>query len=75
MILKRVEQAFVPLCAHRPALYVGFGIRSQTHAASVARLADGVVVGSALVDRIAKAAGKEQAVGDVLGMCRELAEG
>ena len=54
---------------------IGFGIRSPEHAASVARLADGVVVGSALVDRIAKAASKEQAVGDVLGLCRELAEG
>lgn len=34
---------------------VGFGISSPAQAAAVARLADGVVVGSALVDRLARA--------------------
>ncbi len=54
---------------------VGFGIRTPEQAAGIARLADGVVVGSALVDKIAKAATPQQAVNDVLGLCRELAEG
>ena len=35
---------------------VGFGIKTSVMAAEVARVADGVVVGSALVDEIAKAA-------------------
>jgi tryptophan synthase alpha chain len=74
--LAHVEQAVTRLRRHTDLpVCIGFGIRSPEHAASVARLADGVVVGSALVDRIAKAASKEQAVGDVLGLCRELAEG
>ncbi|HEY0052993.1 MAG TPA: tryptophan synthase subunit alpha [Caulobacteraceae bacterium] len=34
---------------------VGFGIRTPEQAAAVARIADGVVVGSALVDEVAKA--------------------
>jgi tryptophan synthase alpha chain len=33
---------------------VGFGISSAAQAAAVARVADGVVVGSALVDRLAR---------------------
>ncbi len=43
---------------------VGFGIRTPAMAAEVARVADGVVVGTALVDEIAKAA---QSGGDVAG--------
>ena len=35
---------------------VGFGVRTPEQAAQVARVADGVVVGSAIVDLIAKAA-------------------
>lgn len=54
---------------------VGFGIRTPEQAATIARLADGVVVGSALVDKIAKAAHAQQAVNDVLALCGELAEG
>ncbi len=34
---------------------VGFGIRTARQAAEIARLADAAVVGSALVDRIARA--------------------
>jgi tryptophan synthase alpha chain len=34
---------------------VGFGVSTPEHAAEVARIADGVIVGSALVDRIGKA--------------------
>ncbi len=45
----------VPVC-------VGFGISTPEQARHVARLADGVVVGSALVDRIAGAPSREAAV-------------
>lgn len=58
----------LPIC-------VGFGIRTPEQAAAVARLADGVVVGSALVDKIANAASPEQGVQDVLSLCAALAEG
>jgi tryptophan synthase alpha chain len=34
---------------------VGFGIKTPEQAAAIARVADGAVVGSALVDEIAKA--------------------
>jgi tryptophan synthase alpha chain len=58
----------LPIC-------VGFGIRTPEQAAAVARLADGVVVGSALVDKIANAASPEQGVADVLSLCAALADG
>jgi tryptophan synthase alpha chain len=54
---------------------VGFGIRTPEQAAAIARLADGVVVGSALVDKIANAASPEQGVEDVLSLCAALADG
>ena len=54
---------------------VGFGIRTPEQAAAIARLADGVVVGSALIDKIAQARSADQAVSDVLALCSSLAEG
>ncbi|MBA1203881.1 tryptophan synthase subunit alpha [Pseudomonas capeferrum] len=54
---------------------VGFGIRTPEQAAAIAKLADGVVVGSALVDKIAQAKDADQAVRDVLDLCSALAEG
>ncbi|RIL05872.1 MAG: tryptophan synthase subunit alpha [Proteobacteria bacterium] len=45
----------VPVC-------VGFGISTAAQAAAIARHADGVVVGSALVERIARAKSREEAV-------------
>ncbi len=50
---------------------VGFGVRTPEQAAAIARVADGVVVGSAIVDALAKAGGDAKA-GAVL--VRELAE-
>ena len=38
-------------------------------------LAEGVVVGSALIDQIANAKSSEQAVEGVLGLCREISAG
>ncbi|MNZ35117.1 Tryptophan synthase alpha chain [compost metagenome] len=54
---------------------IGFGIRTPEQAASIARLADGVVVGSALIDHIANAATPQQAIDDVLRLCSALSEG
>lgn len=44
----------VPLC-------VGFGVSTPEHARAIGRVADGVIVGSALVDRIAEAPSREAA--------------
>lgn len=51
---------------------VGFGIRSPEQAATVARLTDGVVVGSAFVNQIELASSSEQAIKDVVTLCQEL---
>lgn len=74
--LEHVEQAVARLRQHSALpVAIGFGIRTPEHAANVARLADGVVVGSALVERIAQASDSRQAISDVLTLCRELADG
>jgi tryptophan synthase alpha chain len=54
---------------------VGFGIRSPAQAEAIARIADGVVVGSAIVGRVADnlAGGKDQIVHEVLELARTLA--
>jgi tryptophan synthase alpha chain len=59
---------------------VGFGIRDPAQAAAVAKVADGAVVGSALVDKVAAnldAAGRAKPglPEAVLGLVRELADG
>ncbi|WP_313731839.1 geranylgeranylglyceryl/heptaprenylglyceryl phosphate synthase, partial [Pseudomonas sp.] len=72
----QVTQAIARLRRHTDLpISVGFGIRTPEQAAAIARLADGVVVGSALVDKIAQAKDADQAVSDVLGLCSALAEG
>jgi len=54
---------------------VGFGIRTPERAAAVARVADGVVVGSVLVDQIAEAiAQKRDPVTKVLESATALAQ-
>ena len=74
--MDHVEQAVARLRRHTDLpLCIGFGIRTPEHAADVARRADGVVVGSALVDQVAKAESPTQAIAGVLSLCRELAEG
>ena len=50
---------------------VGFGVKTPERAAEIGRVADGVVVGSAIVDRI----GRGDAPADVLGFVKELADG
>lgn len=74
--MEHVEQAVTRLRRHTDLpLCIGFGIRTPEHAAEVAKRADGAVVGSALIDRIARAGSPAEAVEGVLGLCRELAEG
>ncbi|MGB0505731.1 MAG: tryptophan synthase subunit alpha [Pikeienuella sp.] len=50
---------------------VGFGVKTPERAGDIAAVADGVVVGSAIVERI----GRGDSVDDVLGFVRELADG
>lgn len=74
--LEQVEKAVARLRRHSDLpVCIGFGIRTAEHAANVARLADGVVVGSALVEKIKAAASPEQAIEDVLAQCREISTG
>ncbi len=73
---EHVTEAIARLRRHTDLpISVGFGIRTPEQAAAIARLADGVVVGSALVDQIANAGSPEQAVDGVLTLCAALAEG
>lgn len=74
--LEHVEEAHARLRRHTDLpVCIGFGIRTPEHAADVARRAEGVVVGSALVDQIANAASPQQAIDGVLSLCSQLAEG
>lgn len=57
-------QTGLPVC-------VGFGIKTPERAAEIAKVADGVVVGSAIVDRI----GAGDSVANVLSFVRDLADG
>jgi tryptophan synthase alpha chain len=55
---------------------VGFGIRTPDQAAEIARFADGAVVGSAIVSRIAElaAAGSKDLVDEIVQLCAALAQ-
>src|SRR5690606_12342716 len=55
----------VPVC-------VGFGVSTPEQAARIARVADGVVVGSALVERIERAASREATVADAAAFVADL---
>lgn len=57
----------LPIC-------VGFGIKTPEQAEKVAALAEGVVVGSALVNQIEQASSNEQAISNVLALCHELSD-
>jgi tryptophan synthase alpha chain len=67
--LARVRAATDLPCA------VGFGIRTPEQAGAIARIADGVVVGSAIVSRVAENLdkGRDRIVADVLELSRALA--
>lgn len=53
--LARESEASPPIC-------VGFGISTPDHAAEVARYADGVVIGSAIVDRVEASDSRSDAI-------------
>jgi tryptophan synthase alpha chain len=55
----------VPVC-------VGFGVSTPAQAAEIGAFADGVVVGSAIVDRIERAKSRDAAIGDVARFVAEL---
>jgi tryptophan synthase alpha chain len=57
------KSSSLPVCA-------GFGIKTPEIAAEIARVADGVVVGSAIVDRIAR----NESTKNVLSFCKLLAD-
>ena len=64
--VKRAKSvADIPVC-------VGFGVSTPAHAAAVGAFADGVVVGSALVDRIEKAGSRSAAVDAAAAFIAEL---
>lgn len=74
--MDHVEEAVARLRRHTDLpVCIGFGIRTPEHAAEVAKRAEGAVVGSALIDKIAEATSPSEAVNGVLRLCRELAEG
>jgi tryptophan synthase alpha chain len=51
---------------------VGFGVSTAEHAAEIGRYADGVVVGSAIVERIERAATPDEAVDSIARFVAEL---
>jgi tryptophan synthase alpha chain len=61
-IAKIKEITSVPVCA-------GFGVKTPEIAAEIACVADGVVVGSAIVDRIAR----NESTQEILSFCKLLA--
>ena len=68
-----IEDAVARLKVHATIpVAVGFGVRTPEQAAAIARVADGVVVGSALVDLVAKHGA--DAAGPVEDLTRALAE-
>lgn len=74
--IDHVKDAVARLRRHSDLpISVGFGIRTPDQAAAIARVADGVVVGSALIDHIANAESPDQAVSSVLKLCSELSHG
>jgi tryptophan synthase alpha chain len=59
------QQTELPIC-------IGFGISSAETAATLAPVADGVIVGSAIVRRIAQAQSRDAAVADVTAFAKEI---
>ncbi len=57
------------------SLAVGLGVSSAAHAAEIASFADGVIVGSALIDRIVACETGTRALEDIQEFCSELSRG
>ncbi|HHI03149.1 MAG: tryptophan synthase subunit alpha [Candidatus Zixiibacteriota bacterium] len=62
------KESRLPVC-------VGFGISDLSQAQSVARVADGVIIGSAVIDIIKKSSGSHQAVSKTGRFIRKIREG
>lgn len=62
------KESRLPVC-------VGFGISGLTQAQSVARVADGVIIGSAIIDIIKKSSGSQEAVSNVGRFIRKIRKG
>lgn len=74
--MEHIEEAVARMRRHTELpVCIGFGIRTPEHAANIARLADGAVVGSAFVDLIEQASSADEAVEGVLARCRAIADG
>ncbi len=72
---EKLERSVSQLREHtKLPIAVGFGIRTPEQAAIIGRFSDAVVVGSALVDCIEKAATPDEAVNGVHNLARELAQ-
>jgi tryptophan synthase alpha chain len=56
-------------------VYVGLGVSNGDQAAEVARFADGVIVGSALVRRLLDAPDVDTGIAELGKLCAELADG
>jgi tryptophan synthase alpha chain len=72
-----VKRALARIRGHAQIpIAVGFGIRTPQQAAEIAGFADGVVVGSAIVARIAELAGKgkDAVVAEVVELCATFAQ-
>lgn len=67
-IKKIKKQSKVPVCA-------GFGISNKSQAATISQAADGVIIGSAIIDKIRKSAGSAQAVLETRKFIRQLRKG
>ena len=70
----RAAMARVKAATHLPCT-VGFGIRSPEQAEAIARVADGVVVGSAIVSQVAAnlGGGRDKIIAEVVALTRALA--
>lgn len=62
------KESRLPVC-------VGFGISGLPQAQSVARVADGVIIGSAIIDIIKKSSGSQEAVSNVGRFIRKIRKG
>jgi tryptophan synthase alpha chain len=73
VVAEGVEAAVREIVEHYPIpVCVGFGVSTPEHARRIASFADGVVVGSALVERIAEAGGADEAVDAAAAFVAEL---
>jgi len=74
----KVAAAVARIKRHTPLpVAVGFGVRTAAQARAIAEVADGVVVGSALVDAVKQSLGGDKVgtVKAVTGLVAELAAG